>query len=232
MSAKLSITAEQDDAAFRARLAPLASEVLPPSSAAATRTVFRPSAPPAPGVPAQGIPAQGIPDDSRLAVARAAYAQTAVWPGFGPPGIGRRVLAVSAAVASAAVLGLVWSFSRRPGSNALANAPAPATPPSLPLAAAPSENMIGLLLRRGDAALADGDIIAARLLYERAAAMGSAKAATSAGKTYDVDFLARSGARGIRPDQTAAAAWFRKAAVLGDPEARSLLARIEGRPRP
>ena len=57
-------------------------------------------------------------------------------------------------------------------------------------------------------------------------------AATAAGKTYDIDFLLQSGARGIRPDQSAAAVWFRKAAALGDPEARSRLARIEGRPAP
>jgi hypothetical protein len=95
-----------------------------------------------------------------------------------------------------------------------------------------SNEMIALLLRRGDAAAADGDIIAARLLYERAAVLGSATAATAAGKTYDIDFLLQSGARGIRPDQSAAAVWFRKAAALGDPEARSRLARIEGRPAP
>jgi TPR repeat protein len=140
-------------------------------------------------------------------------------------------MAVRSAAAGAAALGAVWLFSKWPwfGAPVIVPVVAPATA-TQPLPA--NEEMIELLLRRGDAALADGDIIAARLLYERAAAMGSAKAATSAGKTYDVDFLAQSGARGIRPDQTAAATWFRKAAALGDPEARSLLARIEGRPQP
>ena len=91
--------------------------------------------------------------------------------------------------------------------------------------------MVGLLLRRGDAALADGDIIAARLLFERAANMGSAVAATAAGKTYDIDFLLRTGARGIRADPAAAAAWYRRAAALGDAEARARLDRIEGQSR-
>jgi TPR repeat protein len=92
--------------------------------------------------------------------------------------------------------------------------------------------MIGLLFQRGSAALADGDIIAARMLFERAAALGSAAAATSVGKTYDVDFLSQAGARGIPGDLPSAVAWFRKAAALGDPEARARLVRIEGQNRP
>ena len=90
--------------------------------------------------------------------------------------------------------------------------------------------MIALLLRRGNAALADGDIVAARLLFERAAALGSASAATAAGKTYDIAFLPRSIARGIQTDQRAAAAWYDRAAALGDPEAGALLTRVEARP--
>jgi len=102
------------------------------------------------------------------------------------------------------------------------------------LASPPAESskaVIGLLLQRGDAALAVGDVIAARLLFERAASLGSISAATAAGKTYDVDFLSRSGARGIRADPAIAAAWFRKAAARGDTEARARLDRIEGKSR-
>jgi hypothetical protein len=96
----------------------------------------------------------------------------------------------------------------------------------------PPQAMIGLLTQRGDAALAVGDIIAARLLYERAAAMGSATAATAAGKTYDLDFLLRADTHGIRPDAAAAATWYRRAVALGDPEARTLLGRLEVQNRP
>jgi TPR repeat protein len=92
--------------------------------------------------------------------------------------------------------------------------------------------MIGLLTQRGDAALAVGDIIAARLLYERAAAMGSATAATAAGKTYDLNFLLRADTHGIRPDPATAATWYRRAAALGDPQARILLGRLEAQSRP
>ena len=92
--------------------------------------------------------------------------------------------------------------------------------------------MIGLLLRRGRAALAVNDIVAARAMFERAAGMGSAAGATAAGKAYDIGFLLDSGARGIPADQAAAVAWYRKAVLLGDPEARERLSRIEARPRP
>jgi TPR repeat protein len=92
--------------------------------------------------------------------------------------------------------------------------------------------MVGLLLQRAGLALSDGDIIGARLLFERAAAMGSASAATAAGKTYDIDFLLRNGAHGIQADQNSAAAWFRKGAALGDPEARTQLARLTAQKLP
>lgn len=96
----------------------------------------------------------------------------------------------------------------------------------------PVEAMVVLLMHRGDAALADGDIMAARLLFERAAALGSAAAATAAGKTYDIDFLSRAGAHGTRADPKAAAVWYRKAAALGDPEARARLAGVQAQSRP
>jgi TPR repeat protein len=68
------------------------------------------------------------------------------------------------------------------------------------------------LLSRGDAMLSLGDISAARLLYERAAALGSARAATAVGKTFDPAFLAAIHASVLRPDPAAAASWYRKAA--------------------
>jgi hypothetical protein len=200
MSAKLISAAQRDDAAFRARLAPLASEVLPqPRIIAAPRRVRRPL-------------------------------------------FRRFVVVIGATIVGAAMPGATWLIFKSPWSegpvHVAASAPAAPAPVSLPSpvqAVAPGVahvDMIVLLQRRGDAALADGDIIAARLLFERAAALGSATAATAAGKTYDSDFLSQAGARGIQPDQTAAAAWFRKAVALGDPEALARLLRIEGQNRP
>jgi TPR repeat protein len=73
---------------------------------------------------------------------------------------------------------------------------------------------------------ARGDVIAARLLYIRAAAEGSAAAATGTGKTYDPLCLAEIGAMGLRPDPKIAAIWYRKAIALDDPEAPTLLQRL------
>ena len=69
-----------------------------------------------------------------------------------------------------------------------------------------------------------GDISAARLLYESAAAGGSGPAATAAGKTYDPLVLAGLGVRGIQGDHAAVVAWYRRAVALGEEEARQRLA--------
>ncbi len=80
-----------------------------------------------------------------------------------------------------------------------------------------------IMVRRADALLHLGDISAARLLYERAAAAGSGHAATAMGKTFDAAFLAEVGAVGMGADPTLAATWYRRAIELGDAEARSRL---------
>jgi TPR repeat protein len=74
--------------------------------------------------------------------------------------------------------------------------------------------------------LALGDISAARLLFERAAALGSAGAATALGNTYDAAFLASIQAKGIVADQAAAITWYHKAAALGDTEGVRQLKRL------
>jgi TPR repeat protein len=86
-----------------------------------------------------------------------------------------------------------------------------------------SADMLQVLLRRGDTLFALGDLAAARLLYERAAAAGEARGAIGAGKTYDPQVLSQIGARGIQPDPAAAAAWYRTALELGDASAAARL---------
>lgn len=88
-----------------------------------------------------------------------------------------------------------------------------------PAAAALAEAMA----RRGDALLQQGDISAARLLYDRAASAGSAHAATAMGKTYDATVLAGTGVVGLSPDPALAALWYRRGLGLGDEEARTRL---------
>ena len=76
---------------------------------------------------------------------------------------------------------------------------------------------------RGDEMLAIKDISAARKFYEYAANVGSARAATALAESYDPTFLTQLGAIGIRPDPGLAAAWFGKAAALGDSAAEARL---------
>ena len=94
------------------------------------------------------------------------------------------------------------------------------------------DHTVAALLRRGDELLALGDLSAARLLYERAAMGGSARAATAAGKTYDPIFVKDSGLRGARPDTAKALAWYGKAIELGDGEAAARLKRLSSFPQP
>lgn len=79
------------------------------------------------------------------------------------------------------------------------------------------------LVRRGDAMMEQGDISAARRLYERAAAAGNAQAATGMGRTYDPVQLAARGAPPSMADRARAADWYRRGAALGDPAAAGLL---------
>jgi TPR repeat protein len=90
-------------------------------------------------------------------------------------------------------------------------------------------DMLALLLRRGDALLALGDVSAARLLYERAATGGDGRGATGVGKTYDPVFLLAIGARGIQANPIAAATWYRKAVELGDRSAVERLTQMSQR---
>lgn len=103
-----------------------------------------------------------------------------------------------------------------------------ALPPAAhPATAAPMPAQeLAELMARGAQMLATGDIAAARLFYERAAAGGSAAAAREAGKTYDPLALAEAHARGIRGDPVAAARWYRRASEGGDKQADLLMKRL------
>jgi hypothetical protein len=108
-----------------------------------------------------------------------------------------------------------------PAADPVAVPPIPSAPPAAsPLPPA----VLAMLLDRGAAMLATGDISAARLLYKRAADAGSAEAAIEIGKTYEPTFLANRRAIGIQADPTIAAGWYRRALSLGGTKAASLLA--------
>jgi len=192
----------------------------PDSGAAAVATPIDPQtpqavmplAPPLPTEPAQG----GVTATPAAVHVTPGQADAAAPPSLGTTagGAGDRQVAVAPSpppVASTAAAGIVPAEFGGDKPTLAASVPAPIATNGLPV-----------LLSRGDAMLALGDIAAARLLYERAAVLGSARAATAAGKTYDPSFLASIQASGILPDRAAAMAWYRKGGALGDPEGRRL----------
>jgi hypothetical protein len=94
------------------------------------------------------------------------------------------------------------------------------TPPSKPHAS-PAEAAV--LLSRGDAQFALGDLASARLFYERAADGGNGEAALRLGETYDPNFLQRAKLLVVKGDPAAAVFWYRRARELGAAEAEILL---------
>jgi TPR repeat protein len=93
----------------------------------------------------------------------------------------------------------------------------------LAVAAGPSKEALLALRARGDALFGSGDIVSARLFYERAAEGGDGQAALQLGESYDPEFLKRAGIVGIRGDSATAKRWYEQASGLGASEAQILL---------
>jgi hypothetical protein len=75
------------------------------------------------------------------------------------------------------------------------------------------------LLKRGNEVAAKGDLVGARLLFQRAAEAGDSSAALALAGTYDPLVLERLGERGLAPDIALARFWYQKAQELGSKEA-------------
>jgi hypothetical protein len=82
------------------------------------------------------------------------------------------------------------------------------------------------LVRKGDEHLSEGNIAAARLLYERAADAGLAEGAMALAGTYDAGELARLSVRGIAPNAKEARRWYERARELGAAGAAAQLQRL------
>jgi TPR repeat protein len=76
-----------------------------------------------------------------------------------------------------------------------------------------------LWLKRGEEFTAAGDFASARLVFQRAAETGNAKAAFMLAGTYDPAVLVLNRAMGVTPDIAKARLWYEKAKNLGSPEA-------------
>jgi hypothetical protein len=82
---------------------------------------------------------------------------------------------------------------------------------------------ITVLLKRGEAFLTNGDVAAARLLLQRAAENGNARAAFALASSYDPAALQRLGVYGPAPDAQLARQWYGRAAEYGSKEAEARL---------
>jgi TPR repeat protein len=85
------------------------------------------------------------------------------------------------------------------------------------------------LLARGDWLFATGDVASARLLYERAADAGEARAAVRLGETFDPVYLDASHRRGLHGDRDMAVLWYRHARDLGATGVASRLKKLEAK---
>jgi hypothetical protein len=85
------------------------------------------------------------------------------------------------------------------------------------------------LTARGELLLDTGDIGAARVVLERAAAAGSAIAALRLGETYDPVILRRSGTQANTGDEAQAQRWYEQAERLGSPRAAERLSDLRKR---
>jgi len=86
---------------------------------------------------------------------------------------------------------------------------------------------IALMIKSGTELMANGDISAARLMYQRAAEAGDAAAALALAETYDPLVLRRVNPKGgITPDVALAHTWYEKAKDLGSAVATERLERL------
>ncbi len=151
----------------------------------------------------------------------------------------KEALSTSAAVADTAAANAPWPAEIQNASEAPASLNRPRTDPPRPAAApsaqpvSPNPNrevlspaVVDILTRRGNEMLALGDYSAARLLFSRAAASGSAAAMIAMGRTYDPAALAGPGPI-VGADPSIAAQWYRLASTSGSSEASVLLQRVE-----
>jgi hypothetical protein len=98
----------------------------------------------------------------------------------------------------------------------------PAQPPEAPEVAA--------LVERARPLLERGDLANARLLLERAADGGSARAAMIMAETYDPTVLKQRGVLGAVGNAELARKWYQRAQALGSPDVASRLGALSDRP--
>jgi hypothetical protein len=116
--------------------------------------------------------------------------------------------------------------AKTPEATSTVASPAPRNQPTVPTF---STAEIAALLARGDWLFATGDVGSARLLYERAAEAGEARAAVRLGETFDPVYLDGSHLRGLQGDRGLAVFWYRHAHDLGATGVASRLKKLEAK---
>lgn len=79
-----------------------------------------------------------------------------------------------------------------------------------------SVKLLDQFVERAGQLLSQGDVVAARMLYEQAARKGHVAAAVGAGSTYDPVYLSKLGVHGIEPEPDKAIRWYEAAHQAGD----------------
>jgi TPR repeat protein len=82
------------------------------------------------------------------------------------------------------------------------------------------------LIKRGEALLAQGDVVSPRLFLKRAAEARDPHATALLGATYDPDMLGGMGVVGLLPEPEQAQSWYKQAAAFGSREASQRLAAL------
>jgi len=100
-------------------------------------------------------------------------------------------------------------------------------PPAVPERHKPDDATIRELMQRAEDLLSNGDVVASRQLYERAAEMGNADAALSLGATYDPRRLWSLGVLGMVGNKERARQWYQRADEMGHPGAKERLRALE-----
>jgi TPR repeat protein len=78
---------------------------------------------------------------------------------------------------------------------------------------------IDVLIAQGQKFIADGDIVTARLIFERAARAGNATAALALAAAYDPIMLSKLRVLGVDTDMEKALLWYQRAQTLGSAQA-------------
>src|SRR5262245_12577649 len=115
------------------------------------------------------------------------------------------------------------------GAIVQADEPAAQIPPASKATRVLDPEEITLLMKRGEQFIAAGDVVTARIVFQRAAEAGDADAALALGATYDPIVLANLGVAGLGANVEKARIWYQKAENLGSTDATRRLAILENR---